>query len=158
MKKMLLILMCIVSATSIFAQKGANTKKMKAEYTHAFSRFAKYYNAIQSDSLQMLHHDGGSLGSSWTPAYIMRTQLEVGRIVSFKYIGTFNDERDVDGNPMVYFKVNFDKPAQFEPQAGNGFNGKKAHAVAIALDRKGRIIGEAFLTRSREIDSLLAHY
>ncbi len=154
MRYTFLFILLIYSATT-FAQSGVPDNKTKARYEAAFTRFIKYYNASQSDSLNLM------MDTQWGKNEISDMHDQLGVVKSWKYIGPFKSETDTKGNLMCYFKLVFDKPTKMRPIGGfdrSGVDGKKIHAASIALTNENKIFGMRFITSSPAIDSLIARY
>jgi hypothetical protein len=149
-KALLLVVLCYSNFT--FAQQ-----KTASVYQRAFSDFARYYNTIQPDSMTKLFKQVSAY-NYWTRDNLKKQQEEMGKIIGFKYIGPFENETDVEGNVMVYFKVTFDKKAHCKDKFSSAFNGKNIHAAAIALNNENIIVGRRLFTSSPSVDSLIAQY
>lgn len=148
MKQVLVVaLLCFSNFT--FAQQKPDTV-----YQRVFRDFARFYNSSKSDSIATLFKN---YYNTWTEEKLKYQHEKIGRIDGFTYIGPFEKQNDGKGNVIVYFKVYFDKKADLGV-GFNKFNGKQAHAVAIALNNQNLIIGYNWLTSSNGIDSLLAQY
>jgi len=148
----------------IFAQQELAYGKTKANYEFVFGKFVKFFNNEQSDSIINITSDTYTESDkmiSWSVEQIKNEKEELGSIISYKYIGPYGGRIDVDGNPMAYFKLVFDKPAKMKGEKPFDFpemNGKKEHAACISLDKEGKIYGWGFITSSPDIDSMISRY
>ena len=148
--KQVLVVALLCYSNFTFAQQKPDTV-----YQRVFRDFARCYNSSNPYSIATLFkHSNNSICNK---DRLQNYRDKVGRIDGFTYIGPFKKQNDGNGNVLVYFKVFFDKKADL----GVGFdkfNGKHAHAVAIALNNENLIIGYNWLTTSNGVDSLLAQY
>jgi hypothetical protein len=98
MKHLLIILLFLPIAG--FAQK-------QADYEQAMSRFVKFYNNNQGDSIKNMwppKERGDWMDKMWSKERIESNQKEYGKILSYKYIGIDTE----DPNPgLAVFKTQF---------------------------------------------------
>ncbi len=158
MKRIVFILLLFLAFTTGFAQSYLGYGKTKADYERVFGKFMKFYNNGQSDSIYSILSDKWNeenKRSNWNADIIRIIQESIGKIESYKYIDTFRGRIDAYSNPMVYFKLVFNKPAKSHVPS---INNKKEHAVCLSLDEEGKILGLNFITSSPAVDSLISKY
>jgi hypothetical protein len=124
---------------------SAAIAQSQADFEQVMSRFVRFYNDGQTDSICSLfprEREGKAEECFWRWAEQHHDSLsslqEYGRITSYKYLG-----RDVtDAEPVHVFKVMFSKV------------GQKAHS--FTLDEANRYGTFRFITSSDEIEKMLA--
>ena len=148
----------LLLSAGVYGQQFRINGKTKADYERVFTRFMRFYNNTQSDSIYNILSDkmpADYKTSSWNPELIGHIKEAMGNIVSFKVIDTFGGMKDNFNNPMVYLKLVFDKPSMSRVPS---IRDKKEHASCISLDDKGKILGLNFITSNPAVDSLISRY
>lgn len=150
MKRILLIAF-LCSSGFVHAQV-----KAASVYNKVFGEFVKYYNSMNAERMLKLFKVDGD---AWMIKAFKQERKEFGKIVGFKYVGPFQQEADIYGNAMIYFKVTFDKKANCTGGSDvSAFNNTNIHAAGIALNNENLISGFQLFTTSKSIDSLIAQY
>ena len=122
-----ILVICLLVPLLSFAQK-------KADYEHVMARFARYYNNIQADSINLLDMEGKSF---WSNKDIKYGQEKYGTILSYKYLGIDT----TDPNKVRVFKIKFSK--------------KGPSAISFTLNKTNHTETFRFVTSSDEIERML---
>lgn len=120
----------------------------KHDFEHIMSKFMKFYNNGQKDSLQSLLStkiDRSERNMFNKPELLQEMKKETGVLRSYKYILTDSSDVDANGRLMSLFIINCSKKV----------NNQKAFAFNISLDQDNKIYNWRFITTSHRNDSLI---
>jgi hypothetical protein len=137
----------IFSIASFFLLPAMGFSQTKADYEHAVSKLAKFYNNDQPDSVYKLLSDkwGSDKKNLFSPDNAKALLKRYGKIKSYKYIGKDPEYYDDQLTQMVFFKVVYTMAV----------DGRREHAMSISLDEQNKIYGFNFITSSPHIDSFV---
>lgn len=127
MKKVVFIVSCFC-----FLQSHGQTQ---TDYDNVMTKFMKFYNAEQSDSICHLFSEswGDMRMTLWTKAHLMETKKEYGEMNSIKFMGI------EPGDARLYKTVCT----------------KKTFGTGVVLDSTGKMLTHRFHTTSPYIKKLL---
>lgn len=132
MKSIFFVLLIVIQPLILFAQS-------KADYEHAIKRFVNFYNNKQADSIVNMwpEQERKEVKSMWSKERTEALLKEYGRITSYKYLGT--DDEDPD--KVVVYTTQFSIAS--------------SKTTSLTLDKEDYLGTFRFITSSEGIDKLL---
>jgi hypothetical protein len=123
-------------ALLVFLLPLALVGQSTTDYENAMAKFKKFYNAGQGDSLYVLF--GRKWNKSWTNDIVAESLKKYGKLKSFKFIGTDDEEP----NKVYVFKSTFSKVG--------------IKAISLKMEKDNDISMFRFVTSSDGINELLS--